>query len=145
MIKKKSKKSAAKKTAKKQSKPRGKKELNPEEVRKEISELVKSHEGKMAVAVVGEGEKGQLATVKYLWEMAEIYPPPPAGSQATTDEDSLAKTLLDRLNIPTSPVVHDELQRDEDVVVIPARVADVKQVSADESREEKKEVLAGCE
>lgn len=109
MIKKKSKgKSAKTKKAKKSSGSKGKKELNPAEVRKEIAQMVDSEAAKMAEAVIGEGKKGQLATVKYLFEMAGVYPPLTDGSQATTDEDCLAKTLLDRLNIPDKPVGRDE-------------------------------------
>jgi hypothetical protein len=65
---------------------RAKKELNPVEVRKDISRMVESHAAKMAQAVIGEGEKGQLATVRYLFEMAEIYPISADGSHATADE-----------------------------------------------------------
>jgi hypothetical protein len=53
--------------------------------------------------VIGETKKGQLAPLKYLFEMASIYPPAPDGSQATTEEDCLAKILLDGLNIPIKP------------------------------------------
>ena len=42
----------------------------------------------------------------------------------TEKEESLAKTLLDRLNIPESPVFHDLYENGEDVMVIPARVAE---------------------
>jgi hypothetical protein len=42
---------------------KSKKDLNPAEVRKDISRMVESHVTKMAQAVIGEGEKGQLATV----------------------------------------------------------------------------------
>jgi hypothetical protein len=110
MITKKAKgKSAAKaKKAKKSSGSKSKKELNPAEVRKEIAQMVDSQAALMAAAVIGEGKKGQLAPVKYLFEMAGVYPALTDGSQATTDEDCLAKTLLDRLNIPDKPVGRDE-------------------------------------
>jgi hypothetical protein len=103
-------KTGTKKSAKKQKKKvkRGKKELDPVEVRKDIEHMVKSEAGEMAGAVIGEGKKGQLATVKYLFEMAKIFPPSTDGSQATTEEDSLAKTLLHRLNLPEEPIGRDE-------------------------------------
>ena len=63
--------------------------------------------------------KGQLATVKYLFEVAEIYPASTDGSQATEDEDCLARTLLNRLDIPTEPVGRD----DEDEPVKMAKTA----------------------
>jgi hypothetical protein len=62
----------------------------------------------MAQAVIGEGKKGQLATVKYLFEMASIFPAPTDGSQASEDEDCLARTLLNRLDLPTEPVGRDD-------------------------------------
>ena len=54
------------------------------------------------------GGKRQLATVKYLFEMASIYPPLADGSYATADEDCLAQTLLHRLDIPDKPIALDE-------------------------------------
>jgi len=109
MIKKKANnRTAAKKTAKKKSKQKSKKDPDPAEVRKNISIMVKSEAEEMADAVIGEGKKGQLATVKYLFEMAKIFPEATDGSQATAEEDSLAKTLLRRLDLPDEPVVRDE-------------------------------------
>jgi hypothetical protein len=114
-------KTAAKKTAKKSEPELETKELNPEQVLKNISALVEAQADKLAEAVIGEGMKGQVSPVKYLFEMAHIYPQPPAAIAPSKDEDSLAETLLDRLKIPKTPMVHDELQKeeeDEDVVVI---------------------------
>jgi hypothetical protein len=114
-------KTAAKKTVKKSEPELETKELNPEQVLKNISALVEAQADKLAEAVIGEGMKGQVSPVKYLFEMAHIYPQPPAAIAPTKDEDSLAETLLDRLKIPKTPMVHDELQKeeeDEDVVVI---------------------------
>ena len=119
MTKKKAK--SGKPTAKKAAKKRQarKKELNPAEVRKDISMLVQAQAKEMAAAVIGSGKQGQLAPVKYLFEMANIFPAPTDGSESTKDEDSLAETLLQRLNIPTTPIV----QGDEgEEIVIPARV-----------------------
>jgi len=109
MIKKKAKsKTAAKTEAKKKSSKKIKKELNPSEVRKDISHMVKSEAKEMAEAVIGEGKKGQLATVKYLFEMASIFPEATDGSQASADEDCLARTLLNRLGLPEEPIGRDE-------------------------------------
>jgi len=94
--------------------------MNPAQVLKDISALVEAEAAELAEAVIGEGMKGQLSPVKFLFEMARIFPPP-TDESASKDEDSLAETLLDRLNIPKRPLVHDELQKeedDEDVVVI---------------------------
>jgi hypothetical protein len=109
MIKKKAKRATAtKKTAKKKSAKKGKKETNPAGVRKEVSKMVESEAVEMAQAVIDEGKKGQLATMKYLFEMASIYPAQADQDSATAEEDSLAKTLLHRLNIPDRPIKHDE-------------------------------------
>src|SRR5450631_1612168 len=100
MIKKKAKsKAIKKKTAKKKSAGK-KKEFNPAEVRKSIAIMVESEAEEMAEAVIGEGKKGQLATVKYLFEVAKIYPEATDGSQASADEECLAATLLRRLDLP---------------------------------------------
>ena len=55
---------------------------------------------------------GQLAPFKYLLEMASIYPPATDGSQTTTEEESLAQTLLRRLEIPLTPVAADEYEKE---------------------------------
>ena len=132
MIKKKGKKSKAtgKKPAKKKSgAKRKKKELNPAEARNEVSRIVEAHAGKLAAAVVEEGEKGRLPDVKYLFEVANIYPPAADGSQVSAREESLAETLLDRLGIPKDPVVADELAKEENV----------SPVEAEEEEEEEEE------
>jgi hypothetical protein len=89
--------------------------------------------------------KGRLSPVKFLFEMAHIFPPPTDDSLMSKDEDSLAETLLDRLNIPKRPLVHDELQKeeDEDVVVIQPK-KDASEES-EESGEEKKAEAVGVE
>jgi hypothetical protein len=110
MIKKRAKRSgkAGKKpVSKKKNSQKKSKELHPGEVRKEISQMVESEATDMAQAVIGEGKKGQLATVKYLFEMAEIFPPSPV-AEGSEEEDCLAKTLLKRMGIPTEPIPHDE-------------------------------------
>jgi hypothetical protein len=125
--------SAEKKSTGKRKSTRRKKELDPESVRNGISKLVKSHAEKMTEAVIEEGEKGQLATVKYLFEVAQIFPPATDGSEATSEEDSLAKTLLDRLNIPDKPVVGSD---EEDSVVIPTKCSEGSVISEGEEHSE---------
>jgi len=132
-------KTVAKKTAKKSTKATETKELNPAQVLKDISALVEAEAAELAVAVIGEGMKGQLSPVKFLFEMAHIFSAPTDESESK-DEDSLAETLLDRLNIPKRPLVHDELQKeedDEDVVMIQRKkdVGTDSEGSADEKTE----------
>jgi hypothetical protein len=101
------------KTGKKKNATKGKKTLDPAQVRKDIAQMVDWEAAVMVQAVIDEGKKGQLATVKYLLEMAEIYPASTDGSQASAEEDSLAKTLLHRLNLPEEPIGRDEDEEDE--------------------------------
>jgi hypothetical protein len=114
-------KTTAKKTsAKKTSAKRAKKETNAADVRKKVSRMVKAKAVKLAEAVIGKTEDEvpedlQLATVKYMFEVAAIYPPQADQDAATADEDCLAKTLLNRLNIPDVPIRRDE---DEDAVSV---------------------------
>jgi hypothetical protein len=110
MIKKRTKsKAAGKKTGKRnKSRAKARRETNPAEVRKEVSKMVESEAAEMAQAVIDEGKKGQLATVKYLFEMASIYPPTPGGEQATAEEDCLAKLLLSRISPPKKAAEGDE-------------------------------------
>lgn len=70
--------------------------------------------------------------------MAHIFPQPPEGTVSSTDEESLAKTLLDRLDIPDHPVVHDLYERGEEAAVISPRAREVEKPEPQESQEEEK-------
>ena len=94
---------------------RKKRGLHPADVRHDVLEMVEEHAHKMTEAVIEQAELGQLATVKYLFEAANILPAPKDGSEVSKEEDSLAETLLDRLNIPKVPVARDE----EDDSIVP--------------------------
>ncbi len=101
-------KAKAKKGKKRTGAPRTKKAVDPAEVRKDIARIVGSGAKKMAAAVMEEAFKGQLAPTKYLLEVAGVYPPVTDGEQATQEEDCLAKTLLERLNIPKKPALEED-------------------------------------
>jgi hypothetical protein len=140
MIKKKGKsKAVAKKAARKKSSSRGKKEKETAEVRQDLTKLVKMSAEAMTAAVIDEGKKGQLPTLRYLLEMAGIFPVPEAEEKAPSkDEDSLAETLLDRLGIPKDPVVADRYEKDdEEIVMLPAKVG--MEESSEKSDSEKHE------
>lgn len=109
---------------------------------KDIAALVEANADQLAEAVIEEGMTGQVPTVKYLFEMAHIFPQADA-STPTEREESLAETLLDRLKIPKTPVVHDELQKeeDEDVVVIQPVTEPSKEAKESGEEEEKAEVV----
>ena len=139
MIKKKSKgKKTAKKPQRKRTRKAAIKELHPSEVRKDIAAKVEAQADELADAVIEEGKKGQLATVKYLFEMARIFPEAVEESKPE-EEESLAATLLQKLGVPEEPVIHDLYERGEDIVIPP-------RPPAQESKpEEKKEELVGAE
>ena len=136
MIKKKAKKKTAakeiKKAAKKKStaKRKGsKKDRDSKDVRQDCSKLVKEDATELTAAVIEEGKKGQLGPVKYLFEMASIFPAADDGSQASAKEESFAETLLHRLGIPTDPVVADQYEKEDQEVI------SAKESSDDEDRE----------
>lgn len=147
MIKKKAKRTGktAKKSGKKKNTGRNtgkkRKELRPAEVRKKVSAMVELEAAKMAKAVIGEGKKGQLATVKYLFEVAEIFPPSVQTTEGSAREDSLAETLLHRLNIPIEPVHNDD---DDDEPVNIGQLA-VKPDHKDEANDACDEIEPGSE
>ncbi len=107
MIKKKAKGRLAKKAARKSS-PRNRKERNPEAVRNDIAKIVESGAKKITKAVMEQAMTGQLAPAKYLFEMASIYPASTDGTFSTVNEESLAATLLRRLDLPDEPIARDE-------------------------------------
>jgi hypothetical protein len=112
MIKKKAKaqKAAAKKPAKKRT-VRAKKQSDPAQVREQLAGIVKSKAKGITKELVDHAMHGELAPAKYLLEMAGVYPATSDDGQTTEAEDCLAKTLLDRLNLPHKPA-RDE-QEDE--------------------------------
>lgn len=145
----KKKKAKCKTTVKKPAKKRvksvtAKKQLDPAKVREEIAGIVKAGAKGITKAVMVQATQGQLAPAKYLLEMAGVYPLSADESPTSKEEESLAETLLDRLNIPKHPVVHDELQKeeDEDVVVIqPKKEVAVDSEESGEDEEEKSEAV----
>jgi hypothetical protein len=135
MIKKKAKKAAAKKAARTKSAPVKKvKKAEPsaEDVRKKVTRLVKSQARKMAQAVIGRGMAGDVAPVKYLFEVSGVFPPLAQGTEGSPREDSLAETLLHRLNIPIEPVKTDD---DDEPVILgaPAVAEEDKDEDEDEN------------
>ncbi len=83
------------------------KEVDLVQVRRDIAQIVGSEAKGMALAVVDEALKGQLAPVKYLFEVSGLYPSTPA-TEGKPEEDSLAHRLLKHLGLPTKPVVSDD-------------------------------------
>ncbi|HEY6770006.1 MAG TPA: hypothetical protein VI386_35145 [Candidatus Sulfotelmatobacter sp.] len=102
-------KKAGKKSAKKSL---GKKDANPAEMRRLIANIVGGELGEITLAVVGDAKKGQLATVKYLWEVAGVYPMVTAAVDTEEPtENCLTQRLIRRLGLPDGPLPNNE---DED-------------------------------
>jgi hypothetical protein len=101
------KKTAKKKASAKKRTPSRKKGKDIVQVRENINELVKDSAKDIATEVIKVAKTGQLASAKYLFEAAGIYP---ATEQAAANpvERSLAHTLLTRMGLPLDPVVCDE-------------------------------------
>lgn len=101
------KKTVAKKAPAKRRAASKKKGKDIAQVRANISELVKDSAKDIATEVIKVAKTGQLASAKYLFEAAGIYP---ATEQATTNpiERSLAHTLLRRMGLPLDSVICDE-------------------------------------
>lgn len=146
MTKKKAKgKTAAKKTGKKKSSsrmPRVKKQANPAEVRNDIAKIVEAGAKKIAKAVMSQALTGQLAPAKYLFEVAKIYPESTDGSQASAEEDCLAKTLLHRLNLPEEPIARDEEDESESAKKPVASLGKALGAEPEGDEESKEPVLA---
>ena len=76
-------------------------------VRDRISHIVGHAATEITKKLVTKAEDGELAHSKYLFEMAGVYPAA-EGAAKPPEEESLAKTLLQRMGLPTTPVVQDE-------------------------------------
>jgi hypothetical protein len=98
-------KGTAKKSAKKSVGTKNPKDVV--EVRENINELVRASAELIAIEVIKVALTGQLATAKYLFEAAGLYPATEQ-TAATPAAGSLAFTLLKRMGLPTEPVIFDE-------------------------------------
>jgi hypothetical protein len=115
------------------STPKKKKGKDIVEVRENINELVKDSAEDIATSVIEVATRtGQLASAKYLFEAVGLYPateqtlPPPVVG-------SLAHTLLQRMGLPTEPVVSDE---EEAAVAVASNVKGYAREAASETANE---------
>ena len=84
-------------------------EPNPAEMRKSITGMVESEMENIGHAVVEEAKKGQLATVKYLFEVSGVYPASTEQGRAKPEDgETLARLLLTRLGLPLEPVISQD-------------------------------------
>lgn len=85
-------------------------------IRKDISQVVSSEAVRMVRRVIEGIDIRHYAAMKYLFEMAGLYP---ATRQEEADEDdSLAKTLLCRLGLAESPVLESEVTKDHEMAAV---------------------------
>jgi hypothetical protein len=95
------------------------KPLDAAQVREQITGMVKEMAVELATALVTRAKmKCELAPTKYFFEMAKIFPVPEGGEG--TNQDSLAKKLMQALGIPEEPISEDE----DGNVVSPEKVRD---------------------
>ena len=101
---KKSKPKAAETKPAKKGAPKKQKPANPAEMRQSVTDMVESEMNNITHAVVEEAKRGQLATVKYLFEVSGVYPSATEQSQGKPEEgETLARMLLTRLGLPLEP------------------------------------------
>jgi len=134
---------AEKASAKKQNKTKEKeKEVDLEQVRKSIKVMVTDEFQEITQAAVDDAKKGQLATLKYLFEMTGVYPASTDDSGVKPEDDTLARTLLERLNIPFGPLpAHSD--DEESVKTAPAAKENAQKDLPSEDADSKAEALAG--
>jgi hypothetical protein len=145
MIKKKAaKKTAMKKGARKSAK-KFKKETDPAEVRKQVSMIVKAEAALMTQAVVDEAKKGQLAPVRYLFDMVNIFPGQTDPEKAPEESaDCLAEILLSKIEAPAKPEKEGEgdLEDAENSVQGGEKMASASMAASDSAVGAKKELVA---
>ena len=74
------------------------KQVDLSAVRKQITNLVGNRAAEMVETTIDEVNKGHYLAMKYLFEMIGLCPA--TTPEETLQEDSLAKTLLQRLRLP---------------------------------------------
>ncbi len=126
------KKTAKKKASAKRRASSKKKGKDVVQVRENINELVRGSAKDIATEVIKVAKTGQLASAKYLFEAAGIYP---VTEQAAVNpiERSLAHTLLTRLGLPLEPVIVDEDPTPAAPAVEAKRTIDEAVMSGDET------------
>ena len=121
----------------KQRPARTRKLPNPAEMRQSVTDMVGSEMKNITRAVVEEAKKGQLATVKYLFEVSGVYPAATEQSQARPEEgETLARLLLTRLGLPAEPAVSPD---DEVIQKIPTPAARRTGKAEDDEQERPKD------
>src|SRR5579862_1780986 len=84
-----------------------KRPVNIVEAREKVARLVSVSAPQIAIKVIKQAKAGQLASVKYMFEMVGLYP---AKEEAVPEgtEDSPAYRLLKRMASPSEPVICED-------------------------------------
>lgn len=69
-------------------------------LREEIRDIVSGRALAMVETTIEEVDKGHYLAMKYLFEMIGLFPETPSLQESALEEESLARTLLRRLQIP---------------------------------------------
>jgi hypothetical protein len=73
------------------------------EARKNIANLVRISVNEIAARFIADAKAGHVASAKYLFEVAGLYPA--TAETSAVPDNSLAYTLLKRMGLPTDPLV----------------------------------------
>ena len=87
------------------------KRMDAAKVHEQIAGVVKASAADIAEALIERALDGDTPAAKYLFEFAQIFPTADQTNAEAKEEDSLAKTLMHRLNLPDEPIKIDD---DED-------------------------------
>jgi hypothetical protein len=93
--------------------------VNLAAVRRAISELVGSEAVGIVRKVMGEIDVDHYTTMKYLFELAGLYPVE-VQEEIADDDDSLTKTLLSRLGLEEGLLKEPEITKDRKVDALAA-------------------------
>jgi hypothetical protein len=85
-----------------------KKPVDVVQARANVADLVRNSAGEIAMGMIEGAKAGQLASAKYLFEVAGLYPATEE-TEVERAEDSLAYTLLKRMGLPTEPVISENI------------------------------------
>jgi hypothetical protein len=86
---------------------------NLSELREQITDMVTGEAVGLVKTTIEEADKGHFAAMKYLFEMIGLYPAP--GAEEPEADDTLAKTLIRRLQLPEEPIPQNSVTKDWEV------------------------------
>src|SRR5258708_32364654 len=97
--------------------PRGKNAGKPVDlatIREQISSLVGGHAVGMVETTIDEVDKGHYLAMKFLFELIGLYPVSGEEEESPV-ADSMAKTLLRRLQLPEEPAMETSVTKDREL------------------------------